>query len=88
MVFRSDLESVFPGAWYRFINMDRLTRMVESFNLVEGTGLDALHDKDGEVVAARLKSGVGETIFFTACTSFETLKSLRDIVEDDCLVAV
>lgn len=82
MVFRNDIESVFPKAWFRFIAAARLTQLCNSFHIVSDTTLDTITDEDGIVTSARLKSGSGETIFFTARTCYNDLLELRgDVIE-------
>ena len=83
MVFRNDLESVFPKSYYRFLPAKRLTALCNSFHVVSGSALDVIRKDTLEgdvVVAARLKSGSGETIFFTAHTTYGDLLNLEDKV--------
>ena len=79
MVFQNDLESVFPESYYRFLPAKRLTALCDSFHVVSGNELDVIRKDTLEgnvVIAARLKSDAGETIFFTAHTAYSDLLHL------------
>jgi len=82
MVFQNDLESIFPESYYRFLPAKRLTTLCDSFHIVSGgSELDMIRRDtlEGNVVtAARLKSEAGETIFFTAHTTYGDLLHLVD----------
>ncbi len=81
MVFCNDVEGVFPGAYYRFIEAGRLTILCDSFRIVSNEELDTIHKetREGEfVTAARLKTESGETVFFTAYTTYNDLLELQN----------
>ena len=80
MVFRNDIEGVFPHAYYRFINAQRLTVLCDGFHIVSNNELDTIRKetRDGNLVTtARLKTEMGETIFYTAHTTYSDLQELR-----------